>query len=391
VGLSFERLYYDDSYLTEFQARVVERSADGRRLCLDRTAFYPASGGQPHDLGWIADVPVIEVLEEGERIVHVTAEPVKGEEVACRIDWPRRFDYMQQHSGQHVLSAALVELFKIPTVGFHLGAEISAIDLEATALEPAQVAAVEERANQIVFENRPVRISYEEAGQTIDLRKPSEREGTLRIVSIEGLDRSACGGTHVRATGEIGPILIRRLDRAHGGVRLEFLCGARAVRRARADFDALNRIARLFSAPPDETPALVQAQSEALQAAERARRRLATEVASFRGRELYAATAPDAGGTRRVLQRLRKGAIDDELRATAQSFTAQPKAVFLAVIEEPPAALLAASKDVGINAGEALKAALGRVGGRGGGSAVLAQGSAPSREPLEAVIEELQG
>jgi alanyl-tRNA synthetase len=136
---------------------------------------------------------------------------------------------------------------------------------------------------------------------------------------------------------------------------------------------------------------LVQAQGEALQGAEKARRRLATEVASFRGRELYAATAPDAGGTRRVVQRLRKGAIDDELRATAQSFTAQPKAVFLAVIEEPPAVLLAASKDAGINAGEVLKAALGRVGGRGGGSAVLAQGSAPSREPLEAVIKELQG
>lgn len=385
------RLYYDDSYLTEFQARVVERSADGRRLCLDRTAFYPASGGQPQDLGWIADVPVVEVIEEAERIVHVTAEPVEGEEVACRIDWPRRFDYMQQHSGQHVLSAVLVELFKIPTVGFHLGAEISAIDLEVAALKAEQVTAVEERANAVVFENRPVTIRYEEAGRDLDLRKPSDREGTLRIVSIEGLDRSACGGTHVRATGEIGPILIRRLDRAHRSVRLEFVCGARAVRRARADFDALSRVARCFSASPDETPALVQAQSEALQEAERVRRRLATEVASFRGRELYAATAPDAGGTRRVVLHMHKGAIGDELRATAQSFTAQPKAVFLAVIEEPPAVLLAASKDAGISAGEVLKAALAGVGGRGGGSAVLAQGSAPSRELLERVVAELQG
>lgn len=384
--MTTERLYYHDSYLKEFTARVLERTSQGRRLYLDRTAFYPASGGQPHDLGWIAGVPVVEVIEEEERIAHLTAEPVQGGEVACRLDWARRFDHMQQHSGQHVLSAVLVGLYGLQTVGFHLGAGVSSIDLAAPTLEPNEIAAAEARANEVVFENRPVGVSFEEASAELDLRKPSERQGRLRIVSIEGLDRSACGGTHVRATGEIGPILIRRLDRAHGGVRLEFLCGGRALRRARADFEALSRVAALFSAPLEEAAALVEAQSEKLEAAERARRKLATELAGFRGRELHGATPPDALGLRRVLKRLPKGAIDEELRATAQAFTGQARAVFLAVIEDPPALLLAVSKDAGLHAGEALKAVLAEVGGRGGGSATLAQGSAPSRAALEQVL-----
>lgn len=380
-----ERLYYHDSYLSEFSARVVDRTPDGLRLYLDRTAFYPASGGQPHDLGIIGDSAVVEVVQEDERIAHLTSAPVQGVEVRGRIDWARRFDHMQQHSGQHVLSAVLAELYGISTVGFHLGSEASTIDLDAPSLEPDAITALENRANAVVFENRPVAVSFQEASEDLDLRKPSEREGVLRIVTIQDLDRSACGGTHVRATGEIGPILIRRLEKVHGSLRIEFLCGFRAVRRARADFEALSRIACLYSAPLDETPSLVRAQSEALDAAEKTWRRLAAELAQYRGRELYQATPPDATGLRRAFKSLPKGAIDDELRATAQSFTAQPGALFLAVIEEPPALLLAVSKDSGLHAGEALKSALARVGGRGGGNALLAQGSVPSRDLLDQV------
>jgi len=389
--LTAGRLYYQDSYLTEFSARVLDRGATGQRLYLDRTAFYPASGGQPHDVGWIAGAPVIEVVEEEERIAHLTAEPVADTEVACRIDWGRRFDHMQQHTGQHVLSGVLMELCGIQTVGFHLGAAAATIDLATASLEPAQLTAAEDRANAVVFENRAVTVSLEEAASSsLDLRKPAERQGTLRIVAIEGLDRSACGGTHLRATGEVGPIVVRRMERAHGGVRLEFLCGWRALRRARADFETLSRAARALSASLEELPALVEAQSASLQAAEKARRKLAAELAGFRGRELYAAAAPEPSGLRRVVQRLPKGSIDEELRAMAQSFTAQPGAVFVAAIEEPPAVLLAASKDSGVNAGEALKAVLARVGGRGGGSVQIAQGSAPSRDALEQILDELR-
>lgn len=385
--LSTERLYFTDPYLTEFTARVTGCSGDS--FYLDRTAFYPESGGQPHDLGTINGVPVVRIEEDDRGIAHILAEPVHSAEVRGIVDWARRFDHMQQHTGQHLLSAVLVDLYHAQTVGFHMSADYSTIDVSASALGSAQIAAAEERANALVFENRPVTVSFEEPSADLGLRKPSEREGVLRIITIEGYDRSACGGTHVRSTGEIGPILIRKVDRAHSATRIEFLCGGRAVRRARADFEALSRIARTLSAPLDETPALVAAQTEAFAAAEKNARKLAVELARMRGRDLYAAAAPDPAGLRRHELRIAKGALDDEVRALAQGFTANPKAVFVAVVEDPPAIMLAVSPDAGIHAGNVVKAAVTANGGRGGGSANAAQGSVPSREALAAVLAAL--
>ena len=386
--MTTDRLYYRDSYLVDFSASVAETAEEGRRVYLDRTAFYPDSGGQPHDTGTIAGVAISSVVDEGDRIAHLAGAPIPLGEAACRVDWPRRFDHMQQHSGQHLLSAVLIEMFGAATVGFHLGSESSTIDVALVSLDPPQAAALERRANQVVFENRPLSVSFEENPQ--GLRKPGERTGALRIVSIQGLDRSACGGTHVRSTGEIGPVLLRKLDKAHGSLRIEFLCGARAVRRARADYEALSGIGRLFSAPLDETPALVAAQAQALDASEKTRRRLATELARLRGGELYLATSPNQAGLRAVLQRLPQGAtLDDELRATAQGFTKWPKSLFLAAAPDPPTLLLATSQDAGIHAGNLLKFAVTRRGGRGGGNAQLAQGSLPSPEALEQAVKEL--
>jgi alanyl-tRNA synthetase len=384
-----DRLYYTDSYLRKFRALVTDRSADGRRIYLDRTAFYPASGGQPHDTGSIAGVPLVEVEDEGERIAHVVAAPVDADEVDCRIDWARRFDHMQQHSGQHLLSAVFVERFGIATVSFHLGQESSTIDLETATLDPARVLEAERRANEAVCENRPLAVSFEDAAETRDLRKPSERAGTLRVVSIEGLDRSACGGTHVARTGEIGPILLRKLERIRNTTRVEFLCGGRAVGRARADFDALSRVAQMVSGSLDEAPALVAAQFEAARNADKLRRKLEADLAQYRGRELYSATVPDEAGVRRVLRRQPSGNLED-MRAIAQSFTAQAKAVFVAALDEPPALLLAVSADSGVDAGKVLKAALTQAGGRGGGNQRMAQGSLPSREALEQVLDQIR-
>jgi alanyl-tRNA synthetase len=380
-----ERLYYTDSYLRDFRARVTGRSDDGRRIYLDRTAFYPTSGGQPHDLGAIAGVPLVEVEDEGERIAHVMAGPVADDEVDCRIDWERRFDHMQQHSGQHLLSAVFVERFGIATVSFHLGRDSSTIDLNTATLEPARVIAAERRANEAVSENLPVSVSFEDAAETRDLRKPSEREGTLRIVSIAGLDRSACGGTHVARTGEIGPILLRKLEKIRDTMRVEFLCGGRAIGRARADFEALSRVAQMVSGSLDEAPGLAATQFEAARDADKLRRKLEGDLAQYRGREMYSATAPDESGLRRVLRRLPTGTLE-EMRAIAQSFTAQTKAVFVAALDEPPAVLLAVSADSGMDAGKVLKAALSEAGGRGGGNPRMAQGSLPSREALEQVL-----
>lgn len=387
-GPGSERLYYHDSYLTNFTSRVTGACDEGRRVYLDRTAFYPASGGQPHDTGTIGGVAVVDVIEEEDRIAHITAGPVSPGEVFCRVDWERRFDHMQQHSGQHLLSAVVLEMLGGGTIGFHLGAEVSTIDVELASLDARQAADIERRANQLVIENRPVAVSFEESSSASGLRKAPQRGGLLRIVSIEGVDRSACGGTHVRGTAEIGPVLLRKLAKAHGGVRIEFLCGFRAIRRARADFENLAQLGRLFSAAPDETPALAAAQQKALEASEKAVRKLAAELARLRGVELYRTAAPDAAGVRRTVQTA--AALDDEVRAAAQGFTSGGKAVFLAMVEDPPAVFLAASADSGIHAGNAVKSAVTALGGRGGGSAQLAQGSLPSREALAAALAQLK-
>ena len=382
-----DRLYYQDSYLTEFRAHVLEASPDGRRVYLDRTAFYPTSGGQPHDLGRLGAAGVTEVIDEEDRIAHVLNAPLDKAEVEGAVDWQRRFDHMQQHTGQHLLSAVLLATLDAPTVSFHLGAESCTIDV-TRALAPEQLRQAEFRANQIVFENRPVAISFQHSSEELGLRKPTEREGLIRIISIQDLDRSACGGTHVRSTGEIGPILIRKLDRVRGNLRIEFVCGLRAVNRARADFEALSQIARAFSAPLDEIPPLVDAQREKLQEADRTRRRLATELAQMRGRALYLETPPSSDGIRRVLRRLES--LSDDLRTESQSFVEGPKAIYLALGADPPSVLLAVSKDSGVQAGELLKRALTAAGGRGGGSPTTAQGSLPSAAQLEPFARALQ-
>jgi len=381
-----DRLYYRDSYLTEFRARVVDVSPDQQRIYLDRTAFYPTSGGQPFDTGQLGGLDVVEVIDEGDRIAHVLSAPLERSEVDGRIDLPRRFDHMQQHTGQHLLSAVLLEMFDAATVSFHMGAEACTIDI-ARALEAEQLRQAERRANRIVFENRPVSVSFQDSSQELGLRKPTEREGEVRIISIQDLDRSACGGTHVRATGEIGPILLRKLDRIRGHQRIEFLCGGRAVARARADFEALSQIARVFSAPLDETPALVEAQRDKLQEADRTRRRLATELAQASGRALYAETPAGSDGIRRLLRPMES--LSEEARAEAQSFTASGPAVFLAPVENPPSILLAASQGSAVHAGDLLKALLTAAGGRGGGNASLAQGSLPSKEALDQLVRSL--
>ncbi|HWZ32011.1 MAG TPA: alanyl-tRNA editing protein [Bryobacteraceae bacterium] len=382
-----QRLYYDDCYLQEFRANVVETAEEGRRVYLDRTAFYPTSGGQPFDRGTLGGAAVREVVDEEGRIAHLLEAPLAAGEVAARIDWERRYDHMQQHTGQHLLSAVLIDLFKIPTLSFHMGAVTSTIDIETQALDTRKIERVEERCAEIVAEARHVTISYEESTADLGLRKESKRSGTLRIVSISELDKSACGGTHVKSTAEIGPVLIRKLEKIRGNVRIEFVCGLRAVRQARQDFRTLSEISRLVSVPLEETPALVAAQVEKAKTLEKTVQRLAAELAKREGSELFAAAAPDASGVRRVTQR---GPIDDAMRARAQAFAAGSKAVFLAVCEDPPSILLAASADSGVHAGDRVKAAVTAAGGRGGGNQGLAQGSVPSAalEPLIHTLSE---
>ena len=380
------RLYYTDPYLREFDASVVDHADGGRRLYLDRTAFYPTSGGQPHDIGTLDGSLVLDVVDEGNRIAHVLAGPLVAETVHGAVDWPRRFDHMQQHTGQHLLSAVLHEQFGHATIAVHFGRESSTLDIDAPDLDHRRLVEVEARANHITVENRPVEVSFEEAEEASGLRKASGRVGTLRIVTIRDLDRSACGGTHVRTTGEIGPILVPKLERVKKSVRLEFVCGARAVRRARADLDLLARLGRHFSAAAEELPALVEAQRAELKAAAAVRRELEERLARYRACELYDAAPP--GAPRRIVVHEETGPID-RLRPLAQAVAAMPQALFVGWIADPPAIVVAASLDSGVDAGAALKSALSAVGGRGGGNARLAQGTAPSAAAVEGLVRGL--
>jgi len=366
-----ERLYYQDCYLREFRARVVE--ATGNRVYLDRTAFYPTSGGQPFDQGSLGGVAVREVIDEEDRIAHVMESPVSGD-VQGILDWPRRYDHMQQHTGQHLLSAVLEELFAIRTVSFHLGAEVSTIDVDAPLLAPEQLERVEDRCAEVIAEARPVQITFEDASESLELRKASTRSGTLRIVNIDKLDRSACGGTHVRTTAEISLILTGKLEKIRGITRLEFACGTRALRRARSDYRLLAAIGRALSVPPEQTPELLAGLVEKNKALEKASQRLATELAGREGKEMYLAAEPGADGIRRLIQR---GPIDDAMRVRAQAFVTGGKAMFLVICDQPPSLLLAASPDSGVHAGDRIKAAVTVSQGRGGGNAQLGQGSVP--------------
>jgi alanyl-tRNA synthetase len=386
-----DRLYYSDCYLAAFRARVVAVEDEGRRVYLDRTAFYPTSGGQPFDLGTLGGARIAEIVDEEDRVAHVLESPLAGgnsdsREIDAQVDWTRRYDHMQQHTGQHLLSAVFEELYRMRTVSFHLGAETSAIDLATPALEASQAARVEERCAHVVAEARPVRIAFEDASEAEGLRKESQRSGTLRIVSIEGIDRSACGGTHVRSTAEIGPLFLRKLEKVRGNVRVEFVCGGRALTHARRDYRTLAEIGRTLSAPFERAPEMIAAQAERIKALEKTSQRLATELAVREGRELHAAASAGADGIRRTRQ---DGPIDEAMRVRAQAFANGGKAVFLAVCFDPPSVLLAASTDSGVNAGALVKAAVTASGGRGGGNAMLAQGSVPSREALDAVVRQM--
>jgi alanyl-tRNA synthetase len=384
-----DRLYYTDAYLTTFDAAVMARADAGRRIYLDRTAFYPTSGGQPCDTGRLGDVAVIDVIDEGDRIAHVVESPVVGDRLSGAIDWVRRFDHMQQHTGQHLLSAVIAERFGHATVAVHFGRESSTLDLDTPGFGHAEIVEAEAGANVAVTQDRPVDVSFEEAAAAAaGLRKASNRDGTLRIVTIRDLDRSACGGTHVRATGEIGAIAIRKVERVKQHVRLEFLCGLRAVRRARADADLLSALAISHSAAAEELPALLEAQRAEIKANGAARRELEDVVSGYRARELHASTPPDARGRHIAVVREAVGAVE-RLRALAQAYTGLSGGVLIAVVAEPPTALFATAADTGLDAGRILKPALDANGGRGGGNARMAQGSVGQVAALEGVVEAL--
>ena len=374
-----ERLYYEDAALLEFDATVVGvTDAEGRPgVLLDRSAFYPTSGGQPFDTGWLGDVRVVEVLEDEQgRVVHLVERPLEsGLAVRGRVDRDRRLDHMQQHTGQHILSAALDRLSHARTVGFHLGAEVSTVDLDIP-LSPEALAAAEAEANRVVWEDRPVAIRTvsEAEAAALPLRKEPERTGTLRVIEVEGYDFSACGGTHVARTGSIGLIAILSGERLRGGTRVEFVCGGRALRQLRVYRDAVAGCIRSISVAPADLPAAVARLQAEAKDQRKATRDLQERLAVFEAGSLAAAADLLPDGTRQVVRAV-EAADPGVLKAMALAICAQPGfRVALFSSSTPRLVLVARSKDVKTDAAAVLRALFAEFGGKGGGRPDLAQG-----------------
>ena len=389
------RLYYDDPYQREFDATVidVQRYGDGpgasrHAVRLDRTAFYPTTGGQPFDTGTLAASRVVDVVDDQSGgMLHVVEgpAPVAGDAVHGTIDWARRFDHMQQHTGQHVLSAAFVHLLGAKTVSFHLGTDSSTIDL-AREVTPAEIAAAEDDANRVVWEDRAVAIRYASADEAaaMPLRKESTRSGTLRLIDIDGFDLSACGGTHVRQTGAIGIIAVTAWERFKGGQRLEFVCGGRALARFRGLRDLAAATVRTLSVLPVEVPGAIERIQAELKEQKRVLADAQGALARFEALEL-ADNAEQHSWGRLVLQAVDADAA--KLKALASAMTAKPGFVAVLLSRSSPSLVVAArSADVAVACNEIVAALAKRFDGRGGGKPDLAQGGG-----LNAPVDDILG
>jgi alanyl-tRNA synthetase len=419
------RLYYSDSFLYEFSATVADVMTLGDRtaLVLDQTAFYPNSGGQLSDIGWIeakgTKLRVAEVSEdENGSILHyldggiqVALEP--DIQVRGSIDVDRRQDHMRQHSGQHVISAAFEKLFSMPTVSFHMGDESCTIDLAIESSSPAQaktglergtltdeqVRQAERESNRIVMEDRPVEIRSATAQQarTMGVRKiPDHVEGELRLIDIRDYDLNACGGTHVRSTGQIGPILLRHFEKVKQGFRVEFVCGERAITTARRDFETLTTAAASYAAHIWAVPDLVRRSLDEAKAAAKERKKLLEEIAELLARRMLAEASGGIGF--KLIPRFFADRDVNFVKLLAQKITAAaPSVVLFGAGVGQPGVVFAQSPGLPHDMGALMKEALATLGGRGGGNRDLAQGGAadaakilPTLDALAAKIQSIE-
>jgi alanyl-tRNA synthetase len=385
-----KKLYHEDAYLMEFDARIVEmREHEGRSaVILDRTAFYPEAGGQSCDWGTLNETRVLGVVDEGGEILHIVEAPILEDAVHGSVDRTRRFDRMQQHSGQHILSQAFYEALKGATMSFHIGDDVSTLEIGIPRISDADLDRVEARANTIVFENREVKTYFvpEEKIGIVPLRKPPKKgeEGMIRVVEVDAFDHSACGGTHVRRTGEVGLIKIVKSDKIRGNLRFEFVCGGRALR----DFQEKTRIVRhaaaAFSASERDIPAAVdKVQSEGKALKKRARL-LEERVAAFEAGRM----AGEAEG--KVIRAVFEDRSPEEARFLALNIIKRGEFVvlFAARGEGRSHIILAASESLGVDARTLVPAIAGVLEARGGGSPSLVELVTTETDKVSSALDE---
>ncbi len=393
-----ERLYYPDSYCTVFDAYVVECLTlnDSQAVVLDRSAFYPTGGGQPHDTGTLNGNPVVDVIEreEDQVPIHVFSSTSAksalrpGDQVQGAIDWSRRFDHMQQHTGQHLLSQAFIQTVEADTVGFHLSHDYSTIDLNCATLSEDDIARAEALANQIVFDDRPIVARFVEPDElaSLPLRKAPPAKDSVRVVQVEGFDWSACGGTHVARTGEVGLIKVVRGERRGLETRITFLCGHRALTHYHRLNTLTRDLAMRLSVGVEELPeALERLQSEA-RATRKDRDRLQQLLLDHEAVAL-AATAQVIGPVSLVRQVFEVREVE-EVRQLATRIVSQPNHAALLGVRGAKAQLIfARSADLSYDMRPLLRAACRLVGGGGGGTPDLAQGGGPYPDRIDEALQ----
>jgi alanyl-tRNA synthetase len=396
-----QRLYYLDSFLYDFEAEVRELSEGARpALFLDRTAFYPTSGGQVFDTGVISteneklEVTEIADAEDGRVIHYLEALPKEikpGTKIHGHINTARRRDHMQQHSGQHVLSAAFVRLFDLHTVSFHMADDYCSIDLDTPTLSKTQVQEAERLANEIILENRPVEIRFvtqEEAGN-LGLRKiPVADRDELRIIHIRDFDLSACGGTHVNQTGQIGCILLRKAEKVRQGWRVEFVAGQRAVATARRDFTTLTEAAGLFSAHIYDVPMQARKSLDEIRSLRKQREQSLEELAEAQATAILAQT-PETNGRKLITRNFADHDVNF-LKLLAQKLTrlTSNAVALLATTSPQPSVVFAQSVGQSSDMGALMKEVMSKFGGRGGGSKDMAQGGLPNADVVTAAVDQ---
>lgn len=373
------RLYRADAFLAHFDARVMERRThDGRpAVILDQTAFYPSAGGQPNDLGKLGGARVIDVVELDGAIIHVLDGEIAANSAHGDIDWLRRFDHMQQHSGQHLLSQAFVRTANLDTIAVHIGAQECTLDLPSPKVTAAMLDAAEDAANAIVYENRPFLVYEVSDAQlaSVPLRKAPKVTGQIRIVEIEGYDWSACGGTHVRHTGQIGPVKIIKAEKRGNETRVTFICGRRALLDHRRTLRDALALADGFTVARTELPDAVARLRDEVKTTSKALAAVQTQLAEYEARDLLAGAQPRPDGVR-VIVATWDGRDANALRGLAKRLTTEPGIVaLLGGAGERAMLCFARSRGVSIDVAQLLRDTLQTLGAaKGGGSPDFAQG-----------------
>lgn len=382
--------YYEDAMMKEFTAQVVKTGQDetGNFIVLNNTAFYPTGGGQPNDTGWINDLEIFDVEKIDEEIRHYTAADVSNisGEISGKLHWSRRFDHMQQHAGQHILTAAFVELFDMATVSFHLGTELVTIDLNVGEVSEDQLAAVEKRANEIILENRTIEtkwVTKEELAQ-YNLRKDVKVEDDIRLVIIPDYDYNGCGGTHPTATGQVGLLKILGTEKMKKQIRVHFVCGNRVLQQLAMRKQVLSDVARQLSAPEEEAADALRKFVKTAKQTEKSLTEAQDALLEFEAKELAIETVAAATFENRSIQSLQK---------LARFITQQNgEAIALLVANNEDKLQFVAAR--GIEQTKSMKdisaAALPLINGKGGGNDALVQGGGEKTISAEALIEAMK-